>query len=77
MGTFALAQLSSSFALTSSLWRLKMSSTPNFSEDTGVLHLAVELFQRYIKRDMGVYDNLAHRAYQRDRLVSRRLWRGW
>lgn len=75
--TLAFAQLRGCFSLAPGLWRFVMSATTRFSQNTCLLYFTAKLFQRNLKREIGVDDTMGHIVYQRDRPASRWLWRGW
>jgi hypothetical protein len=65
-GAAALATLGLRLAFAPRLRTLVVSAAPRLGQNAGLLYFAVELFQRYIERTVGIDNNLAHSGYQRD-----------
>ncbi len=59
-GTLSLSTQSLCFTLTPGLGALIMATATGFTEDTRLLHFAIKLFQRNLKRSPGTHNDLAH-----------------
>jgi hypothetical protein len=78
MGAAAFTQLRGGFAFATGLGRFVVFATPGLGQNTFLLNFTAELFERNLKRAIGINNNLCHGGYQRDRLEPARLpLRGW